>query len=484
MSGNYKNTSGYSASDIQKYWRGELSARDMQELEKAALEDPFLADALEGMELHQALPEPAAFDRDLEELQARLQARVAQKEDKKAIPFLRPRMRVAAAVILLVGLGTAAYYALLKGPGQREPVASAVHAEKDLARQPAPVTADSIVMAPPVASNGQQADKEKEEKESDLLIRAKKNTRRQEMAIARAEARKKARIDSEREQAYQSADTAFKSDLAAKSEKDKASDNGQYLPSVQLMPRVSNLSNNNLANTQKDTVSYNAGYYALGAVSSRAGQLPDRLAFSGKVLDEHNRPVNGASVYLNGHSDISTVTDRHGLFNLKLHQQEKDSALKLMVAHVGYEQTSIALNTLDQQNAMGNIIRLQPEHPSLDEVVVAGYGRQRRETFSKMATDNEEKIDTLWLKATPVTGRLLYLDYLATARKKLILDSTIKGDEIISFDVNKKGELSSFRVEQSLSPAHDSSIIRLVREGPPWKLLRGRQARAALRVSF
>jgi len=89
MSGNYKNTSGYSASDIQKYWRGELSAREMQELEKAALEDPFLADALEGMELHQALPEPAAFDRDLEELQARLQARVAQKADKKAIPFRR-----------------------------------------------------------------------------------------------------------------------------------------------------------------------------------------------------------------------------------------------------------------------------------------------------------------------------------------------------------------------------------------------------------
>jgi hypothetical protein len=378
MSGNYKNTSGYSASDIQKYWRGELSARDMQELEKAALEDPFLADALEGMELHQTLPEPAAFDRDLEELQTRLQARVAQKEDKKAISFLRPRMRKAAAVILLVGLGTAAYYALLKGPGQREPVASTVHAEKDLARQPAPVTADSIVIAPPVVSNSQQTDKEKEEKESDALILAKKNTRRQEMAIARAEARKKTRIDSKREQAYLSADTLSQSALTAKSEKEKASDNGHYLPSVRIIPRASTPSDQNLATIRKDTASYNAGFRAFGESSSRARQLPDRLAFSGKVLDEHNRPLYGASVYLNGHSEISTVTDRHGLFNLKLRQQEKDSVLKLMVAHVGYEQTSIALNTLDQQNAIGNIIRLQPENPSLDEVVVAGYGRQRR----------------------------------------------------------------------------------------------------------
>ena len=483
MSGNYKNTSGYSASDIQKYWRGELSAREMQELEKAALEDPFLADALEGMELHQALPEPAAFDRDLEELQARLQARVAQKADKKAIPFLRPRMRMAAAVILLVGLGTAAYYALLKGPGQREPVASAVHAEKDLARQPAPVTADSIVMAPPVASNSQQTEKDSQqadkEKESGSLILAQKNTRRQDMATTRAEAHKKARIDSELEQAYQSADTVFQSDLIAKTdkektEKDKAPDNLKYLPSLQAEPRsLSRSSGSGLATIRKDTTTY------LSAIGSS-----DRLAFSGKVLDEHNRPLYGASVYLNGHSDISTITDRHGLFNLKLRQKETDSALKVMVAYQGYEQTSIALNTQSPENVVGNIIRLQPQHPSLDEVVVVGYGTQRKERLSKMAPDSEEKIDTLWLKATPVSGRLIYQDYLATARKRLVLDSTIKGDEIISFDINQKGELSSFRVEQSLSPAHDSSIIRLVREGPPWKLLRGRQARAAVRVSF
>ncbi len=40
----------YSAADIREYLRGDLSAREMQALEAAALEDPFLADALEGME--------------------------------------------------------------------------------------------------------------------------------------------------------------------------------------------------------------------------------------------------------------------------------------------------------------------------------------------------------------------------------------------------------------------------------------------------
>jgi hypothetical protein len=34
--------------DIEKYLKGELSPKEMHELEKKALSDPFLADALEG----------------------------------------------------------------------------------------------------------------------------------------------------------------------------------------------------------------------------------------------------------------------------------------------------------------------------------------------------------------------------------------------------------------------------------------------------
>ena len=37
-------------SDIEKYLRGELSPAEMHALEKEALKDPFLAEALEGVE--------------------------------------------------------------------------------------------------------------------------------------------------------------------------------------------------------------------------------------------------------------------------------------------------------------------------------------------------------------------------------------------------------------------------------------------------
>jgi hypothetical protein len=45
-----KNNNKYTTEFIRKYLDGELSDQDMQALEKAALEDPFLADAMEGFE--------------------------------------------------------------------------------------------------------------------------------------------------------------------------------------------------------------------------------------------------------------------------------------------------------------------------------------------------------------------------------------------------------------------------------------------------
>ena len=38
----------YSFEDIQRYLQGKMSAAEMHEMEKTALQDPFLADAIEG----------------------------------------------------------------------------------------------------------------------------------------------------------------------------------------------------------------------------------------------------------------------------------------------------------------------------------------------------------------------------------------------------------------------------------------------------
>lgn len=80
----------YTAAEIASYHAGTMPAGEMYALEKAALEDPFLADALEGY-VHTI----TAAD-DIEELHARL----AEKEKRKIYFFFHPLRKINGGELL------------------------------------------------------------------------------------------------------------------------------------------------------------------------------------------------------------------------------------------------------------------------------------------------------------------------------------------------------------------------------------------------
>ncbi len=84
--------------DISRYLDGSLSPEERHALEKRALDDPFLADALEGAEAHSR-----NFSADVNELSARIQ----RKQGKETL-FFTP-YRVAAGLALLIGIGSLIY---------------------------------------------------------------------------------------------------------------------------------------------------------------------------------------------------------------------------------------------------------------------------------------------------------------------------------------------------------------------------------------
>jgi hypothetical protein len=95
MSEQPKNMKPYSLEDIERYLQGKLSPAEMHELEKAAVQDPFLADAIEG---YQATDLTIA-KQDLADLHNRLSSGPA-----KIIPAPVKRntwWRVAAAVTIV-----------------------------------------------------------------------------------------------------------------------------------------------------------------------------------------------------------------------------------------------------------------------------------------------------------------------------------------------------------------------------------------------
>jgi hypothetical protein len=505
MSGNDKNSNLYSASDIQKYLRGELSAPEMHQLEKAALEDPFLADALEGMEIYPELPSARNFQEDLDELQQRLDNRVASKDGASTLRLFRPAWRIAAVIILLLGLGVTAYFTLLNQVRRDKSVALL---ERKTPSASSSSTADSIVdssavtgampatdslAAPPASSvsKPQQEMVKREETTSGTTTYSRKAAKAQKTGVPEEPAASKA--DDSRDLTISRAPAnVLQAPRSGRLYDKEVSEMGRTDQAFRKQAKASSIPDS--FKLQRDSVAFSRGLVALDKQPSRAplgkmlenkqegmktsyfGGSSDQLIFTGKVTDLNNNALSGASLRLRGNYPASTVTDKYGNFSLKL--PKKDSSFTLTVAYVGYEQASLDLSV---ENRTGNVIQLQPQASSLNEVVVSGYGAKRKEILQD---NSEPKKEFFTRRAIPAEGWPAYNSYLETNKKTKNPDSTLKGNETISFIVNKEGILSSFKVEQSLSAAHDSAAIHLIQQGPSWKLLKGKKARAYVTIPF
>ncbi|MDR2627241.1 MAG: carboxypeptidase-like regulatory domain-containing protein, partial [Dysgonamonadaceae bacterium] len=110
---------------------------------------------------------------------------------------------------------------------------------------------------------------------------------------------------------------------------------------------------------------------------------------TGVVTDENGEPVIGANVIEKGTSN-GVVTDADGKFTLNV-----ASKALLQVSYIGYTPQEIAV-----ENRTDLKISLDEDNKALDEVVVVGYGTQRKSTLTgSIATVKSEK-----LTVAPVTN--------------------------------------------------------------------------------
>ncbi|UCS91683.1 TonB-dependent receptor [Echinicola marina] len=92
-----------------------------------------------------------------------------------------------------------------------------------------------------------------------------------------------------------------------------------------------------------------------------------RQRVSGKVTDEQGVPLPGATIRVKGTSN-GTVTDIDGNFSI-----ETEEGAVLLISYVGYVSQSVAV---DGQSTVS--IQLVPDAAQLEEMVVVGYGTQKR----------------------------------------------------------------------------------------------------------
>lgn len=89
----------------------------------------------------------------------------------------------------------------------------------------------------------------------------------------------------------------------------------------------------------------------------------------GVVKDQSGETVIGANVTLQGHTAVGTVTDIDGQFSLKVPADRGT----LLVSYIGYLPAEISI-----ANKQDFIITLREDSKILDEVVVVGYGSQKK----------------------------------------------------------------------------------------------------------
>ena len=101
----------------------------------------------------------------------------------------------------------------------------------------------------------------------------------------------------------------------------------------------------------------------------------------GTVIDETGEPIIGASVMVKGTSN-GTVTDLDGHFTLAV--SSRDAVLQ--ITYIGYQPVTVKVSEVGKQ-----AIKLKEDTQTLGEVVVVGYGTQKKESLTGAVTVIDSK---------------------------------------------------------------------------------------------
>ncbi|MDF2191810.1 hypothetical protein [Paraflavitalea sp. CAU 1676] len=535
----------YSAADIQRYLEGKMLPAEMHALEMAALDDPFLADAIEGMQQPQAA-DKKAVEANLADLRQQLYDRVTPKDRRNAAPVIAFRWWQAAAAAAVVIIGAVVAYLSLNQLNSAESKDQlAITTQKKMPEANAVVTPQP---APSADASAAPADSTPLKFDANALTRG-DSTKSAFIAGKQDSYGYSANLS----QSSYSGDRYYRplpkpsSDAAAKQEEGLVLANGAEGDLKVIEPPVTTLKKDAVATTElkKQEVANNlritdtfdsttnfsrvyeqrskknplaankpvdyeqivigkttrdtsaAGYLtkpreltmnqSRKELSARqAKKNPDALLsgyISGRVTDQSQNPISNALVRVDGRQDY--FTDHKGYFKIPAN----DSVVNVAVGLSGYYTQNVQLsnNSFDNNIALNQLGNKAP-NPLLNtraaNVSTEADNNVAYNFEAKQKALREANATQLAGDAQPEYGWIKYQQYLAQNVRIPANGAPGAGKVVVSFEVSKKGTLSNFKIEESLGTAYDDEAIRLIKAGPAWKLLKGRKAKTSVVVTF
>lgn len=410
--------------DIEKYRKGELTSAEMHALEKKALTDPFLADALEGAESIS----PQDFSFDISEIDQK----ITSKSNKTV--WVTP-LRIAAGLVLLMG----SFFLIYNFKQPNEQLAS-----KEIPIPTTPRVGDSTSKKDEreLLSLNQPKEKAKTETKADLKIETGPVPTKEDGSD---EAKPGAGISSSFQTAPAVADDQTKADQTS------AAALSEITVEEKILERENMVSTEPVQqNLKKEALDKDIATRSQARKSKLADDIQLQKIVSGQVTSyDDGLPLPGVNVALKGTAN-GTVTDMQGNYSIPIESGKQ----KLVFSFIGLQGSEVSL---DKKSVVD--VKLLEDVSQLSEVVVTSYKSIR-----------DESETTVIKLAEPFGGKKAFDKYLKDNLRfpQQALARNVKGRVIIEFIVGDDGTLRDFQIKKRLGFGCDEEATRLVKDGPIW----------------
>jgi hypothetical protein len=422
----------YTFEDIKRYRQGLMSKEEMHAFEKASMEDPFLADALEGyMEADMALAEE-----HLGNIAEKINDAADQKE--KAVVVTMPKKsfamwRVAAMIIVIAGAGLLTYNILNK---------------KEIAPGPDGTIANIPADQQPAGSTATQNGSLTTDTNSTPLQFHASKEKTSTIATVHEGGRKP--VAENKEQNY----TAI---------------------STTINKKEGNAALHDMAKEDKHdsmTAIEEAGTKDVAAAPQQLNQNNANVnitnQFKGRVLTPANQPLANANIRIDN-SNKQVVTDKSGSFVLNA----PDTVVNATITSNGYRNMRVQLNSKTNNTISLGTIRMKNDPTYYDNIVVTGLGTAKK---AKVADTTSAKPEGGWQSFKEHIAR-----YLNNPSDTAEWSNDIAAGELeIEFGIDEHGAPRDIKVLKNSNAVISRQAIEAIKQGPKWSI-KGKKARILIR---
>jgi hypothetical protein len=411
---------------LEDYLDGKLDAKAMHFVERQALEDPFVAEALEG------LKHSPKRKQTLSILQKQLHDRVAQKPVKRKLWGITTQ-RLSIAATATVAFIAVSILFFMRETNRRN---------AEIAARKADGVIVNLDTTPAIAST---------------TLKTKDSVLKTDNAV------KSALID-------QAIAEGKRGDLARNNKSAsivKASGRITSTPqTAEDYQRFGKAKSAPTLSARRMDISRESLNNVMASAAPIA--MADKIVFSGNVVDQRTgQPVQGAVVKIAG-SDQITATNANGYFALPADSNLKDK--DLVINALGFKETPV--KGTQNPDAIREALN---GNKSLNEIaMITGSNGRKKENIPapKIVLKAEQNLNGKVIgeitKPIPVST-IDYTQYLAN-NNKLYNQEGPEQFVILGFKVKKNGRPTDIKVIKSLNDKADAEAKRLIKAGPDWVL--------------